>query len=275
MGRPRRADSVVTYNVAENTLPRLSHALIASAENFMPVHCSLRSVCSFMFLLTLPCSLAYAQTQPDLQTTIDFMSRMVQPEERAVSFLSRCNILVVSDRKILSILPAVKGGGKVITDQSGVDDKFSGYVRLNLADINPDSVASQRAGFSPKTWEEFDNDFPECHKDSSSDHCRLLVANRFAPEHSDMSMLSFRTTDSKSTIDIGILVPPDKPNENCAKLKDGCKGAQSENKQHSSEGGFLFADRDRAQRFVTALVHAVNLCGGRTDTFAPTPERKQ
>ena len=31
------------------------------------------------------------------------------------------------------------------------------------------------------------------------------------------------------------------------------------------------AQKDRAERFVTAFVHAVNLCGGKPSDFAPTP----
>jgi transposase len=36
----------------------------------------------------------------------------------------------------------------------------------------------------------------------------------------------------------------------------------------------VFKSKDRAERFVTALTHAVQLCGGRASDFAPTPTSK-
>lgn len=146
-------------------------------------------------------------------------------------------------------------GTRKAKDQSGVPhaeftfaeiEDGSQMERFQLNEVDPGSIKSH-AGFSS----EF-----------------ILKHHPVQPadlERPDITVVNFSTTDLKKTIEVGALKD--------AGAGDGTKVF---NKTDSNSGWlFVFKSKDRAERFVTAFIHAVKLCGGKAADFPPTPTQKR
>ncbi|MFZ3211650.1 MAG: hypothetical protein WA188_09050 [Terriglobales bacterium] len=229
-------------------------------------------------------SLAVAQTQPELQTTIDFMSQMVQTEQRSMTMNRRCEILVVYYGRLLSSVGLESQHDVLIFSDPDPDDgELPTYARFNLGDIDPHSIDSKDGGFSAEYFERFLKLYPECGKGGAADQrCERSRLFWFDPKKSDMAVVSFRTTDLKPVIERGELKKlGDNCQENlkiggvCPRYTFGVTPRDHYPKRSVAKTALFFQDKDRAERFVTAFVHAVKLCGSRENTFGPTRERER
>ena len=75
-------------------------------------------------------------------------------------------------------------------------------------------------------------------------------------------LVTFETTNSAPSIELG----------NFRDAADGKTSAPVFD-QKKDMALIVFESKDRAERFVTAFVHAVDLCGGKGVEFAPTPSK--
>lgn len=229
-------------------------------------------------------SLAVAQTEPDLQTTIDFMSRMAQTEHRSMTTNQRCEILVIYYERLTSLVHlASQHNFLIFSDPDKDDGGLPTYARFNLGDIDPNSIDSIAAGFSAEYVERFFKQHPECDKGGTADQrCERSQSFWLDPKMSDMASVGFRTTDLKPVIERGELKKlGDKCQDNlkiggvCPRNTFGVTPGDHYPKRSVAKTALFFEDKDRAERFVTAFVHAVKLCGSSGDTFAPTRERER
>jgi hypothetical protein len=187
---------------------------------------------------------------PSLAETISFMDKSVQPEVSNISSVNSCEVYVARNRTYMFALPT--GVYVKSTDQLGVPHTAFNWMvveepamtRFNFATIDPKSINS-KAVPSPPFLKEHDVD-----------------ENPSELKNADLMLVSFETTNSYDAIETGHLGPPGNDNV-AAPIFD----------HHAKMGFIVFESKDRAERFVTAFVHAVELCGGRASDFAPTPSK--
>lgn len=185
---------------------------------------------------------------PDLKATIEFMNRMVEPEHRIISMANPCELEIVNNWAYSFMFPA---GTTQKADEHGIPRwEFTWTVlkekyqmeRFPLQDIDPTSIKSNPA---------FSSDFLKAHHPVQPSDLK----------HPDLRFVQFETTDLKKTIEFG-------------GFKDAGRGDTTEvfDASVSTSRWFaVFESTDRAERFVTALVRATNLCGGKPPDFPPTP----
>ncbi len=190
---------------------------------------------------------------------------------------------MVSDERLASLVYLESQHNFLIyADPDKEDGELPTYARFNLGDIDPNSIHSIGGGFSAEYAERFSKLYPECGNGGAADRrCERARLFWFDPEKSDMAFLSFRTTDLKPVIERGELkklqdpCPDNLKRGVCPAYTFGLRPGDHYLKRSVAKTAFLFKDKDRAERFVTAFVRAVNLCGGTEDTFAPTRERER
>jgi hypothetical protein len=185
---------------------------------------------------------------PTLAETIAFMDRSVKPENSYVSTANHCEVNILRNNQRLFGLPQstyVKS-----TDSYGV--KHYGFkwliikddprvIRFSFAEIDPASINS-RVAPSPEFIGKHD-----------------LDANPKGIDNSDLTVVWFNARNSEKSIETGHF-----------------KQANDTTPTFDREGSMefiVFESKDRAERFVTAFVHAVELCGGTPSDFAPTPSK--
>jgi len=190
--------------------------------------------------------------QPDLNDTLSFMSKSVLPEKTYISAESKnqgCDLEIVRNQHYKFAVPS--GVYVKSTDAYGVehhgfkytiaqDSPPSNFMWISLSEIDPESIKSYGA-FSP---EFIAREHPDENKD--------------ALKNPDLTVVIFATTNQEKTI------------------KEGNTLSSSGTIVFSEVGTYsvgmlAFQSKDGAERFVTAFVHAVNLCGGKLSDFAPTP----
>jgi hypothetical protein len=188
---------------------------------------------------------------PDLRTTVEFMNRMVEPEHRIVVMANQCELEVVNNEAFTFYLPDGTTDGQDQASAAHAEFTFAELrdaflaERFKLSDVDPGSIKSLRAASS-----EF---IAKHHPVQPSDL-----------ETSDITLVNFATTDLKKSVEVG-------------GLKDSGLGNGKKifNKTADvSTWTSVFKSKDRAERFVTALVHAVKSCGGKPADFPPTPTEK-
>jgi hypothetical protein len=190
---------------------------------------------------------------PTLAETISFMNASVQPEKSFVTSVNRCEVVVLRNQTYNFAIP--HGTFVKSTDTLGVRHYGLKWLfvtepritRFNFASIDPPSIKSQSAP-SPSFLKENDVDeIPSFLKQA------------------DLMVVWFTTTNSTQTIETG-----DFP-----KLAEGevTREELPVFDHQSSSGLIVFESKDRAERFVTAFVHAVELCEGKGSDFAPTPSK--
>ena len=92
-----------------------------------------------------------------------------------------------------------------------------------------------------------------------------FIQERNVDEHPlkqpDLMTVAFSASDSEKAIEVG-------------QFHNGENGTSSPVfDQKLAMELLVFESKDRAERFVTAFVHAVELCGGRKSDFPPTPSK--
>src|SRR5689334_1667401 len=95
------------------------------------------------------------QSAPNLETTIDFMNQMVQPDGRQLSLVpgSKCEVRIVSWHQVEEWLLFASKNGFMVANDSDVDAEpkdipFPRYTKFNLADVDPATILSRSGGFS-------------------------------------------------------------------------------------------------------------------------------
>lgn len=221
---------------------------------------------------------------PDLKTTAEFMSRMVEPEHRQVvqgeltgaELHSRngLSITIISDQ--LMILMVTTGVTHehgypeftytVLSDGDGKHEQkdYPRYVSFSPGSIDPSSIRSIKGGYDIDTLSGFMNRHPHCEADPQCAHEYSIFLDS-APK---MIAVRFHTTDLKPLIERGGLESQQTCSEN--EKRDGKCGLKPIVTENTNGVTIFFKDEDRAERFVTALTYAVKLEGGKPDLFPPT-----
>ena len=217
-----------------------------------------------------PSSASATASIPDLKTTVEFMSRMVEPEHRDVlqsvfqgAGLHSTNgpsISIVSHRSMLMAFTTgvtYRNGYPELTysvvyegDGKHAQKDYPRYMSFALGDIDPSSIETKEGGYDPYALSEFWDKHPKCEATPQCAHEYLSFLNS-APK---ITEVQFRTTDLKPLIERG----------GCSET-GGCGQAET-----TGDALILFKSKERADRFVTALTYAVKVVGGQPDLSAPT-----
>jgi hypothetical protein len=215
-----------------------------------------------LLLVSAPLALGQEKQEPDLKATVAFMNRMVEPEHRVIDMPNHCEFEILNN--VVFTYYLVDGTapssnpktGQARTDEFGnplqqftfaeIADPFF-LERFNLSDIDPSSIKSKGGAAS---------------LEFSQKHDPLKPADL---ETTDITLVLFDATDMKKSIEVGGL--KDSGPSNARKIF---------NKTGDVSGRIVvFKSKDRAERYVTAFVHAVKLCGGKPADFPPTPTDKK
>lgn len=209
-----------------------------------------------------PPSASSTTSMPDLNTTVEFMGRMVEAEHRDViqgvlrgTGLHSTNgptITIISHRFMLVAFTTgvtYRNGYPEFTysivyegDGKHQQKDYPRYLSFALGDIDPSSIESKEGGYDPYALSEFWDKHPRCEADPQCAHEYLSFLDS-APK---ITEVQFHTTDLKSLIERG----------GCSETT-GCGLAET-----TGEVLILFKSKDRADRFVTALTYAVKLLDG-------------
>lgn len=216
-----------------------------------------------------PPSASTTASMPDLKTTVEFMSRMVEPEHRDVlqgvfqgagpHSTNGPSISIVSHRSVLMAFTTgvtYRNGYpeltySVVYEDDGKHEKkeYPRYMSFALGDIDPSSVESKEGGYDPYALSEFWDKHPKCEATPQCAHEYLSFLDS-APK---MTEVQFRTTDLKPLIERGA----------CFETAH-CGLAET-----TGDALILFKSKERADRFVTALTYAVKVVGGQPDLSPP------
>lgn len=190
--------------------------------------------------------------QPNLDETISFMDGSVRPENTYIALeKNHCAIEIARNKHYTFVLP--HGTHVKSVDAYGVKHygftyaviqelPSSNFVWISLSSIDPDSIKSYGAFSGEYITREHPDENPS------------------ALKHPNLTVVDFGTRNQEKTIREG------------SSLSDNGTIVFNE-KGSFSHGMLVFESQDRGERFVTAFVHAVNLCGGKTSDFAPTPRK--
>jgi S1-C subfamily serine protease len=218
-----------------------------------------------------PPSASTTASIPDLKTTAEFMGRMVEPEHRHIllgelqgaKLHSRTgrSLTIVSDHAMLLVAPTGENQKKgypettysIMSDGDGKREQkdYPRYTSFSLGVIDPTSIKSKTFGYDIYVLSEFWDKHPKC---EANPECSREYY-RFLDSTPKMTVVQFHTTDRKPLIERG----------GCTLETGDCALSETAN-----DVLIFFKDKDRAERFVTALIYAVKLEGGKPDLFAPT-----
>lgn len=186
--------------------------------------------------------------EPELKATVEFMNRMVEPEHRSISMANPCEIEIVNNSPYNFLVPV---GTRETKDENGIPRTEFTWIargetyqmeRIPLGAIDPTSINSH-----PAVSSEF---MKKHHPVQPSDL-----------KHADLALVMFDTSDLTQSIELG-------------GFKDSGRGDGTEvfNKATTmARFVVVFESAERAERFVTAFVHATRLCGGKPSDFPGTP----
>lgn len=190
-------------------------------------------------------------TGPNLEETISFMNNSVTLENSFVTSVNHCEVTILRNRLYTFALP--ESTYLKSTDNYGVPhygfkwaiiSETAQFIRFNFKTIDPISIKSTPV---PSTSFIKERDVDE-HPDQL--------------KHPDLTVVNFSTANLEQSIELGHL-PKD--------ADVGSTGVLPIFDQQRDAEFLVFESQDRAERFVTAFVHAVNLCGGQGSEFPPTP----
>ena len=193
------------------------------------------------------------QQGPSLEETIAFMDTSVRPEQSSIDSANSCEISVVRNRTYMFALPqSTIPKGK---DQFGVPHYAIDWIvveepevtRFNFAAIDPSSINSK-----PVPSVAF---LKEHNVDENPTELKNV----------DLTVVFFNSANSTSSIETGHF-PALKEGETARLMLPVFD-------HHNGMGLIVFESKDRAERFVTAFIHAVKLCGGKDSDFPPTPSK--
>jgi hypothetical protein len=186
------------------------------------------------------------QQTPTLVQTISFINNSVAPEDGFVTSVNDCELYFTRNSLFSFALPT--GTYVKSTDQFGVAhygihwmvvEESPRVYRFRLAEIDPTSINSK-----PVPSVAFVKDH--------GDNLKEL-------KDPDLDLVTFDTANEENAIEVG-------------HFEEGANGPATPVFERKAASEMLvFQSKDRAERFVTAFIHAVQLCGGKGDLFAPTP----
>lgn len=220
-----------------------------------------------------PSSAAINPDQSDLKPTIDFLTRMMEPEHREVRegtlpgagpHSTNGPSLSIISRRFMVMAYATgaeytKGYPEftysVVFEGDGKHEQkdYPRYMSFALGDIDASSIESQEGGFDPYPLAEFWDKHPKC---GASPQCtrEYLAFLESAPK---MVQVRFHTNGLRPLIERG-----------------GCsESAVCSLAETTGNVVILFKDKERADRFVTALSYAVKLVG-QQPALLPTHQSK-
>jgi hypothetical protein len=191
------------------------------------------------------------QQGPNLDETISFMNNSVGPEDSYVTSVNDCELYVTRNRHYTFALPQ----STYVKSTDGLGIPHYGFkwliveepprvARFRLSTIDPNSIKSKAVPSAAFVKEHDVDEHPE------------------ALKHPDLLLVRFEAANSERTIEEGHF-----------KGSDDGSSATPVFDQKQSMDVLVFESQERAERFVTAFVHAVNLCGGKGDLFPPTPSK--
>jgi hypothetical protein len=193
------------------------------------------------------------QQGPTLEETLLFMNNSVAPENSYVSSANHCEAEIVRNQLYTFAIPT--GTYVKSTDQYGIPHsaitwmvmgETAQFIRFNFQSIDPKSIKSKAVP---------SNQFLKDH--DVDNHPEAL-------KYPDLMAVFFKAANSENSIEFGKLPAHDS--------KSSASGFQVPVFDQKNAAAFIvFESQDRAERFVTAFVHAVELCGGKGSDFAPTP----
>ncbi len=219
---------------------------------------------------------------PSWESAVEYMKRMTEPEHHDIlpgeltgAQLSKCVgrvITVISHDNIIGVFTTGK------TEKNGypeytytligeyAEKDYPRYASICLNDIDPSSVEVIEAGLDLDALSEFWDKHPECGKGPGSVDCML----QYLKTGAKLTAVRFHTTDLKLLIEQGGF----KSQQTCAESEKtanaGSCGLKPIHTKTVSGAMIFFRNKDRAQRFVTALRFAVKSEGGKSDMFPPT-----
>jgi V8-like Glu-specific endopeptidase len=216
----------------------------------------------------------------DLETTVQFMGRMVDPEHRRVlqgqlkgaepRSPSGASITIVSNQPMFEVFTTGETHEhgypeftySVLSDSNG-DKNFPRYISFSLRAIDPSSIKSEAGGYDADALAKFWDKRPKCEADPQCTHEYLSFLHS-APR---TTSVNFHTTDLEPLIERGGF-----ESQTCSEneKRDGRCGLKPALTDTTEKVTILFNDTDRAERFVTALRYAVKSEGGKPDSFPPT-----
>lgn len=187
---------------------------------------------------------------PSLDETISFMNSSVAPEESYVTSVNHCEVTILRNRQYRFGIPESTYLKR--TDKYGVPHygfkwaivEEPQLIRFKFESIDPSTINSKPV---PSTTFIKEQDIDQ--------HPSEL-------KNADLMLVSFDAANSQRAIEIGHLPT----------ATDGQHVIPEFDRQRRM-GFIVFESKDRAERFVTAFVHAVSLCGGKGSEFAPTPSK--
>jgi hypothetical protein len=208
----------------------------------------------------------------EILTTIEYMNRLVEPDKIVNGQLSGLpptppsSITIVLQGQVLLAPGKQTKDGKILWDLN-IEAKghFPQYMIVPLEEIDPSSVHANPAGVDLDAFKKFNDQHPNC--DDARQPCVSEYLEPFL-ESNSWWYVSFQTTSMDSLIQRGEL------NKDCSKaVENGCPLIPTPVDSEAKTYLFL-KNRDSAERFVNALVHAIKLSGGKADPFAPTTSRE-
>ena len=192
-----------------------------------------------------------SQQGPTLQDTIAFMNTMVAPEHGFINSENDCEFPAVRNKEYLFGLVTstyVKSKDEYGLEHYGFKWNFYAdsqrFIRFKLGDIDPNSIKSERHPSLAFVKEHDLDEHPE-----EIDQADLFVVN-------------FSTPNFEKKIEIGSIKD----------VGDG-RNVSPVFDQKRALDFFVFESKDRAERFVTAFVYAVKMCGGKSSMFQPTTSK--
>ncbi len=221
-------------------------------------------------------------SMPSWETTVEFMKRMAEPEHHDIlpgeltgALLSKCvgrAISVISYEKITGVFvtgDSEKNGFPEYTYSllgEYNDHDYPRYATFCLNDIDPSSVEATEAGLDGGALSKFWDNHPECGKGPNGMSCM----DQYLKTGPKLTWVRFHTTDLKPLVEEGAFQSqqtcPD--NENTANA--GSCALKPIRTDTVALVIIIFRNKERAQRFITALKFAVESQGGKPDMFPPT-----
>jgi hypothetical protein len=195
-----------------------------------------------------PTSVASTQNGPSIKDTVEFMGRMVAPDGRTLT-AEGCSVTLVNTMLYTFVLA---DGTKLVRTSDGLEHyEYTWTVaaphevvaKFSLADIDPSSLKSGGVHSPDVVVRAHLSEHPENFKSST-----------------DLWIVTLFTRDMQKSISAVQWSPT--------------MGADSAGVDANIASLIIvFHSKDGAERFVTALTHAVQLCGGRPSDFGPTPSK--
>ena len=202
----------------------------------------LRCTWAFLFLLIAFQPTFCQKTEgPNIEQTYAFLKTSLEAQGDQFFDLplanGHCDVVVNRETRYGYLLPDPPSGWHVYVS-------YPEAAKFNLHEINPSSIHSTGI---------LSTDYALAHKEDAYE--KLLTST-------DLYFVFFEARNGFNAIEVSTFKDQAKTPVTEVHFEEKRKG-----------GSMIFTSKDRAERFVTAFKHAVDLCGGAPDDFPPTPSR--